>query len=489
MFAGRDMTATAADAGDARISSISPRQWLVLIAIQLSTLLFGMAITLVNVVLPQIKGTLSATHEEIAWVVTANLVAVAVGTPITGWLAQRVGWRNLLFTAVTGFTVCSFGCGMAGSLESLVLWRIGQGLFGAPIQPMAQAILLATFSRALQPLVMMLWGLGSVFGPVLGPILGSSIAESWGWRMAFFALIPPGMTAMACIWFALREHTARGATTLDWTGFIALSLVMASAQLIMDRGQRLDWFQSLEIQIEALVLVVSLWVFVAHSLTAKKPLLDPVLLRDRNFACGLVVCLIMGMLSFTALVLFPSLLHDLKGYPDSLIGLVLTARGVGNWVSFLIVVPFTKYRPRLAIITGLAAQAIAGVWMAQHDLNMTPSDVFLTSRAAEGTAVFNALRNFGSSFFISATVVVLVRSTAANYAMLAENISPFNRALAFPGALGLWSLDSPTGLAVIAGEVQRQAAMNGYITAFYMFAACAAAGIPLTMMMRQPKRG
>ena len=172
--------------------------------------------------------------------VTANLVAVAVGTPITGWLAQRVGWRNLLFASVSGFTVCSLGCGMAGSLEALVGWRIGQGLFGAPIQPMAQAVLLATFSRALQPLVMMLWGLGSVFGPVLGPILGSVIAESWGWRMAFFALIPPGLAAMACIWFALREHTTRGTTALDWTGFIALSLVMSSAQLIMDRGQRLD---------------------------------------------------------------------------------------------------------------------------------------------------------------------------------------------------------------------------------------------------------
>jgi MFS transporter, DHA2 family, multidrug resistance protein len=507
------MTATRADAGDGRISSISPRQWLVLGAIQLSTLLFGMAITLVNVVLPQIRGTLSATQEEIAWVVTANLVAIAVGTPVTGWLAQRLGWRNLLFGAVSGFSVCSLGCGLAGSLESLVLWRIGQGLFGAPIQPIAQAVLLATFSRALQPLVMMLWGLGSVFGPVLGPILGSMVAEAYGWRMAFFMLVPPGLAAMAFIWFALREHTQRGSTALDWTGFIALSLVMSSAQLIMDRGQRLDWFDSIEIRIELLVLVLSLWVFIVHSMTAKKPMLDPSLLRDRNFACGLVICLVMGMLSFTTLVLFPSLLHDLKGYPDSLVGLVLTARGVGNWCSFLIVVPFTKYRPRLAIVTGLASQAIAGIWMAQLDLNMTPMDVFLsnmlqgfgfglaftpmavlafatlpTVRAAEGTAVFNALRNFGSSVFISATVVVLVRSTAANYAMLTENVSPYNRALAFPGVLGLWNVETASGLAVVATEVQRQAAMSGYINAFYMFAACAAAGIPLALLMRQPGR-
>ena len=507
------MTTTAATepaASDGRISSISPRQWLVLAAIQLATLLFGMAITLVNVVLPQVKGTLSATQEEIAWVVTANLVATAVGTPITGWLAQRLGWRNLLLGAVAGFTFCSLGCGIAGSLEALVLWRIGQGLFGAPIQPMAQAVLLATFSRAHQPLVMMLWGLGSVFGPVSGPVLGSIVAEAYGWRMAFIMLVPPGLAAMAAIWLALRDLDNRGNKALDWTGFIALSLVMASAQLIMDRGQRLDWFESIEIRIEALALVVSLWVFVAHSLTAERPLLDPALLKDRNFACGLVVCLVMGMLSFTTLVLTPSLLHDLKGYPDDTIGLLLTARGVGNWLAFLVVVPMTRHRPRMAVVIGLAAQAFAGFAMAGFDLNVSAFDVFWTNtlqgfgfglaftplavltfstlstvRAAEATAVFNALRNFGSSFFISATVVVLVRSTAASYAALTENVSPFNRALAFPGVLGLWSIETTGGLAGVAGEIQRQAAMIGYTNAFTMFGLCAVAGIPFAWLMRQ----
>jgi DHA2 family multidrug resistance protein len=507
------MTTSSAAPGDSRISSITGRQWFILLTIQMSTLLFGMTITLANVVLPQVKGALSATQEEIAWVVTANLVATAVGTPVTGWLAQRLGWRNLLFTGITGFTVCSLGCGLAGSLESLVVWRVGQGLFGAPIQPMAQAILIASFSRALQPLVLMLWGVGSVLGPVFGPIFGSMIAETYDWRAAFFMIVPPGMAAMACIWFALPDNTPRGTNKLDWTGFIALSLAMASAQLIMDRGQRLDWLESLEIQVEAVVFFISLWVFIVHSATAKNPLLDPRLLKDRNFAFGLIVCLVMGMLSFTTLVLFPSLLHDLKGYPEHEIGLLLTARGCGNWAAFLIVVPFTKRQPRLAVICGLAAQAVSGLAMARLDLNMTGFDVFWTNmlqgfgfglaftpmavltfatlptnRAAEGTAIFNALRNFGSSVFISATVVVLVRSTATNYATLSENVSPFNRALAFPGVLGLWNVETPRGLAVIAGEIQRQAAMIGYINAFLMFALCAAAGIPLAMMMKEPPR-
>ena len=178
--------------------SIGPRHWLILLTVQLSTLLFGMTITLANVVLPQIRGTLSATQDEIAWVITLNLVATAVATPMTGWLASRLGWRNLMFFGVLGFTLCSLMCGIADSLETLVLYRIGQGLFGAPIMPMGQAIVLATFPRQLHATVMVIWGAGSVMGPVFGPILGSMIAEAYNWRYAFFMIVPPGLVAMAC---------------------------------------------------------------------------------------------------------------------------------------------------------------------------------------------------------------------------------------------------------------------------------------------------
>ena len=148
------------------LGSISGRQWFLLLTVQLSTLLFGMTITLTNVVLPQVQGALSATQDQMAWVVTFNLVATAVGTPLSGWLANRMGWRNLLFSAVLGFTVFSFLCGIAGSLESLILFRIGQGFSGAPIMPIGQAVLLASFPRHLQPMIMMMWGIGGVVGPV-----------------------------------------------------------------------------------------------------------------------------------------------------------------------------------------------------------------------------------------------------------------------------------------------------------------------------------
>src|SRR5690349_21020341 len=265
------------------LSSISARQWLILLTVQLSSLLFGMTITLANVVLPQIRGALSATYDEISWVVTLNLVATAIATPTTGWLASRLGWRGVMFGAVGGFTLFSLLCGLANGLWSLVLFRVGQGLCGAVIMPMGQAIVLATFARPLHATVMVIWGFGSVVGPVVGPVIGSMIAEEYSWRAVFFMIVPPGLIAMVFTWISLAGNTARTRARLDWTGFVALSMAMAGFQLMVDRGQRLDWFESPEIMGYAAVAAASFWVFAVHSLTSPTPFLDPRLLLNRNF--------------------------------------------------------------------------------------------------------------------------------------------------------------------------------------------------------------
>jgi DHA2 family multidrug resistance protein len=494
------------------LAGISPRQWLILLMVQLATMLNGMTITLANVVLPQIKGAMAASPEQIAWVVTFNLVATAVATLLTGWLARRLGWRNVMFFAVTGLTVFSLLCGMAQSLETLVLFRFGQGFFGAPIMPMGQAILLASFPRHLHPLVMMLWGIGGVIGPVTGPVLGSIISEATNWRGAFLMVVPPGIVATAAVWFVLRDHTERAPAEFDWTGFIALSLAIGSAQLMLDRGHRLDWFDSPEIVIEAIVAILAFWVFIAHSLTAKRPFFDMSVLIDRNFSIGLLLAFIMGMLSFTPMVLFPGLLHDLRGYPDDTIGLLLSGRGFGNWASFLIIVPMTKHYPRLALACGLSAQAASGFAMGQLDINLTSSLVFWTNfvqgfgfglaftplsvlafatlpvrQMTEGMALFHLVRNFGSSIFISLSILLLVRSTAASYAGLVEVVSDFNKTLSLPEVVGLWTTATPRGLLAIAGEIQRQAAMIGYNNAFYLFALTAAIAVPFAWIMRSPR--
>lgn len=495
----------------AGLAGVSPRQWMILLMVQLATMLQGMTITLANVVLPQIKGTLSASPEQIAWVVTANLVAMAIATLLTGWLAKRLGWRGVMFGSITGLTLFSFLCAISQSLEQLVLFRVGQGLFGAPIMPMGQAILLATFPRHLHALVMMLWGIGGVIGPVTGPVLGSIISEATNWRGAFFMVVPAGLVASVATWAALADRTEKSASDFDWTGFMALSLAIGSAQLMLDRGHRLDWFDSPEVVIEALLAVLAFWVFVAHSLTAERPFVDLKILGDRNFTIGLMLVFVLGMLSFTPMVLFPGLLHDLRGYPDDAIGMLLAGRGFGNWACFLVIVPMTQRCPRLTVALGLVAQAVSGFAMAGLDINLTPQLVFWTNfvqgfgfglsftplsvltfatlpvaRMTEGMAIYHLVRSFGSSIFISLTILLLVRSSATNYAGLAEYVSDFNKTLALPEAMGLWTTASPRGLMALANEVQRQAAMIGYINAFYLFAMTAALAVPLAWMMRSP---
>src|SRR5919112_4727752 len=221
-------TVVAEDKGG--LFTISGRQWLILLMAQLANMLFGMTITIANVVLPQIRGSLSATQDEISWVITLNLVATAVATPMTGWLASRLGWRNVMFYSVLGFTVSSLLCGIADSLETLVLYRVGQVLFGATIMPMGQGIVLATFPRHLHTAVMVIWGAGSVMGPVFGPILGSIMAETYNWRAAFFMIVPPGIVALILIWVWLAEYRDRKPAQLDWTGFLALSVAITGLQ-------------------------------------------------------------------------------------------------------------------------------------------------------------------------------------------------------------------------------------------------------------------
>lgn len=494
------------------IFSFTPRQWLILLTVQVTTLLFGMSVTVANVVLPQIQGAMSATQDQVAWVVTFNIVASAIGTPLTGWLSNRFGWRNVLFSALIGFTITTTLCGLATSLEFLVLARFGQGFFGAAIMPMGQGLLLGTFPRALHPMVMMIWGIGGVFGPISGPSIGSLVSEATNWRGAFLIMVPLSVVATALTWVALAGNNERRKISFDWTGFLSLACAITATQLIMDRGERLDWFASTEIVIEALVAVIGFWIFLVHTLTASNPFVDPRILTDRNFSVGLVLVFVMGMLSFTPMVLFPTLLHSLRGYPESTIGLLLAGRGLGNLVSFLIVVQATRWNARYALAAGLFLQALAGWWMAQLDINLTTSHVFWTNalqgfgfglaftpmsvlafatlsrdKLAEGMSLFHLIRNFGSSLFIAASIVLVIRSTADNYSALSEGISNLNPLLLMPDVVGQWDSTSLHGLAQLSGEVQRQAAMIGYINAFYLFAYTAAASIPLVWLMREPQ--
>src|SRR5438477_5538324 len=333
------------------------------------------------------------------------------------------------------------------------------------------------------------------------------IADTCSCRAVFFMIVPPGL--MGFIWFALFGNTARTHARLDWTGFLALSVAMAGLQLMIDRGQRLDWFELPEIMADAAIAGAAFWVFAVHSLTSATPFLDPRLLLNRNFAIGLLIAFFMGMLAYTSLVLFPSLLHDLRGYPDAAIGELLAARGIGNWMAFLVVIPISRRFPRLTVALGLSAQSFSAWSMAQLNLNLSSYDVFWTnalqgfgfglaftpmtvlafatlpaSRLTEASGVFTLVRNFGSSLYISLSVVLLIRSSAANYARLIEAINPFNLNLNGPAAPRAWKFGTTSALMRLANEVTRKAPMIGISNGFTLLALTAAIAVPFVCLMR-----
>lgn len=483
------------------------RQWLILLTVQFTTLLFGVTVTSVAVILPQMKGALSATQDQIAWIITFNLVATAVATPLTGWLASKFGWRVLMVASIVGFTSASVLCGTVDSLESLLVLRVIQGLFGAPIFPLGQAILLASFPRSQHAFIIMAWGVGGVMGPILGPTFGGLVAELFNWRWAFYLILPLGGIAGLFAFFSLPNAERGQARRFDYLGFFLIAVAIASAQLMFDRGQRLDWLESTEILIELTLAVTFFYLFVVHMMTGRNPLFEPGAFADRNFSLGIAFALIMGMLQYTPMVLFPPLLQELRGYPDSIVGYLIAARGMGNFLSFFVVATFTRLAPRSCLFTGLALQALAGLWMASLDLNMTTADVFWTnllhgfgfglaytpmavlcfstlpaSLLTQGNGIFSLLRMLGSSIFISLTLVVFVRSTAEARVSFTGLISVANLQNLSPWTTLFGDLDSIATRIQLLAEVHRQASMIGYLNAFVLMTLAAALAAPFAYL-------
>ncbi len=475
------------------MGSLSGRQWLILLSVQFTTILFGLTATSVTVILPQLKGALSATQEQISWVLTFNLVATAIATPLTGWLAATLGWRTLMACSVTGFTLTSVLCGLVDSLEGLLALRVVQGAFGAPIFPMGQTILLSSFHRSQHPFIIMMWGVGGVMGPIIGPTFGGLVTDLLSWRWTFFLILPLGLVALTCVLAALGDQEKGTARRFDHVGFIFIAIAIAAAQLLFDRGQRNDWFDSPETNIEAGLAALFFTMFAIHTATSRAPLFDPATFRDRNFAVGTALALIMGMLQYGPMVLFPPLLQELQGYPEALIGYLIASRGLGNLGSFLVVAQLTRLSPRLCLALGLSIQAVAGLWMGSFDINLTSNDVmwsnmlhgfgfglsytpmavlaFSTMRTrylTQGNAIFALIRMLGSSVFVSLILVVFAHSVAEANLNLASSITVFTRDLIAPWTTSLGHHGDSYVKARLAAEIQRQASMVGYINAFHL---------------------
>ena len=489
------------------------RRVLILVMVVLGSTLYATTLLIASTLLPQMQGTMSATQDEIAWAMTFNILATAVMTPMTGWLAARFGRRETMIWAVFAFTLTTLMCGLADSLEALIFWRVLQGGLGAPVIPLSQTILLDTFPKRLQGMVTSIFGMAVVIGPVIGPTVGGMLSELYGWRWAFYMVVPVGLLSFIGLRLTLPRDRPTGRVSLDWMGFLSLSIAISGVQLVLSRGQRLDWFDSGEIIIETFVAAIAFWVFVAHSLTAPRPFLNLRLLLDRNYALGLVLVLIYGMLNFTPMVLLPPLLQQHAGYPDSLIGEIIAARGVGATIGFFLAIFVGRMDPRVGLIGGFALQIVSGLWLMAIDLNVDAATLMTNSlvqgiaigviwvpltlatfsttssaNLAEGTAVYHLLRNIGSSFFISICVAEIVRATSANYSRLVETLNPFNRSLALPWVTGAWDHETLTGLAKLSKEIGRQASMLGYINAFGFYTLASALAIPLILFVGRGAR-
>ncbi len=484
------------------------RRMLILISVVLATTLYSTTILIVSTVLPQMQGTFSATADEVSWVVTFNILATAIVTPMTGWLTGRYGIRNVMIWSVAGFTLATLMCGFANTLETLVFWRIAQGALGAPSTPLAQSILMDTFPRRQHAMAMGLFGFGVVIGPVIGPTLGGYMAEQYSWRYAFYAVFPVGIIGVLCLRTFLPPSKSQDPRALDWTGFLALSVALAATQLVLSRGQRLDWFDSLEIQIETLIAIVAFWVFLAHTMTSAHPFLNPRHFLNRNYSIGLILVTLYGMLNFTPVVLLPPLLKTHIHFPDLLVGEIVASRGAGGCLGFLIGSMAGRIDPRLTMVAGFSMLIVAGLWLMTMDLNVQPAMLMANAALqgvaaatlwvpltvvtfsnvadvdrAETSAVFHLLRNLGSSFFISASVAEIVRSTSANYSRMVEGISPMNPSLNLPWVVGAWDVESLAGLQKIGNEIARQSALIAHVNVFGLFTVACAATLPLILLI------
>jgi MFS transporter, DHA2 family, multidrug resistance protein len=482
---------------------------LITISVILASFLQALDQTIANVALPHIGGELSATQEQISWVLTSYIVAAAIMIPVTGWLADRYGRKKVLVLSVIGFTVSSALCGVAQSLTQIVLFRFLQGLGGAALVPQSQAVLLDINPPERQGRAMAVWVLAVVVGPAVGPVLGGWLTDNYSWRWVFFINVPFGVLSVLGLSSSMRESHTRPAT-FDFFGFATLSLAVGAFQVMLDRGQLQDWFSSTEICVEAALAAVAFYVFMVHTVTARNPFVNPGLFRDRNFDVGCVAIFTFGVVLFSTLALLPPMLQDLMGYPVVTTGWVTAPRGVGILIATLVTGRLiARVDTRLLIGAGIGLTAAStwamcgfsplmddrlvmwsgfiqglGIGLAYAPLTTVSFATLSPQFRSGGTSMFNLLRNIGSSIGISTVQALLTRNTQIMHSRLSEHITVFGSQLR-PAAP--YSFATPHGLAALNASVTRQAEMIAYNNDFKLLLVLSLAILPLVLLLSPPR--
>jgi DHA2 family multidrug resistance protein len=468
-------------------------------------------VTIANVALPHMQASTSASREQISWVLTSYIVMAATFTPLSGWLSGRVGRKRVFVGSIAGFTAASVLCGFAANLDQLIAFRMLQGIMGASLLPMSQAILLDINPPERHGSAMAVWGMGAILGPIVGPLMGGWLTDSFSWRWIFLINVPVGVLAAAGLMVTLKETRDDRPQRLDLVGFALLGLTVASFQLMLDRGQMQDWFESREIWIEATIAATAFYLFLVHSFTVERPFVNPVLFRDRNYLIGNVLGFFLGGLMYGTIALIAPMLAELMGYPIGLVGLVSAPRGIGTLIAMPIVGRISgRVDDRILLLVGLALCGWSMLLMSQVSLEMDSwlviisgviqgvgagimfvpitTVVFATLAPQyrnEGAAFNSLIRNLGGSIWISALQTLTIRNEATVHARLAEGPVPGSTMMEW--RLPDFEFGATAAVARLDHEIARQALMVSYADSYWLiFLACLAVA-PLIVLIRRSR--
>ena len=472
--------------------------------------------TIANVALPHMQGSMSASQDKISWVLTSYIMATAIAMPLTGWVAGRIGRKRLLIISISGFTLTSMACGASFTLQEMIVFRVLQGIFGASLVPISQALLLDTYPVQKHARAMGIWGIGVMVAPILGPTVGGWLTEYYSWRWVFYINVPFGILALLGV-IALAKESPRGKERpFDLFGFMLLTVAIVSLQLMLDRGASKYWFESGEIVFELILALMALYLFIVHMFTHRNGYIDPRLFRDRNFSLGLVFMFILGVIMLATMALFPPYLQTLLGYPVFDTGLILAPRGIGTMLAMWVcgwIMERALITPRYLIMIGLMLIAITMWQMTKFTINVTQVMIIWTGffqgfglgfifvpmstlafatldplLRTEATSIFGLVRTIGSSIGISIVMAQLASNLQREHALLTEHITLFNPLLQHSSIAQFWDIHTSQGLALLESEVTRQALQLAYADDFRLIFILALLAMPAALLLRSPEQ-
>jgi DHA2 family multidrug resistance protein len=489
------------------------RRNMVTICAMTATIMQALDTTIANVALPYMQGTLSASQDQINWVLTSYIVAAAIMTAPVGWIANRFGRKRIFILCSGGFTIASVLCGLAQDINQMVLFRLLQGVFGAALVPLSQAVMLDSYALHERAKAMAIWGMGVMMGPIMGPSLGAWLTETYSWHWVFFVNLPFGIFTVLGLMVFMDETKKNLELRFDWFGFAALAVAIGSLQLALDRGEQLGWLESNEIIGEFIVSAAGFYYFFAHSLTTASPFIQFAIFKDKNFIGGCVFMAVMGLVLFSTMALSSPYLQNVIGYPIITAGLLLASRGCGTFVAMMLVGRLMRYvEARTLIISGLSLTCLSLFYMTGWtDQTGVPEIVtlsivqgfgfglvfvplstvaFLTlpnHLRTDGTSMLTLLRNVASSIGISIVIAQLTEGSRRVYAVLNEHVTPFNHAMQMPNVRGMIDMSSDAGRAMADVMIAVQAQIIAFSQDYQMVMLFTLCTIPLAVIIGSTK--